>query len=79
MLTAGQSVDHHFLTSYHHTILSIVLAQFSPTGFADGMEGMLKLVAASSYLQACRDPLSFALLEIAAGTYLAWRIGEQDL
>lgn len=50
---AGQSMDHHFLTSYHHAIMSTVLAQFSNQGFLDGMEGILKLVEASPYLQVC--------------------------
>ncbi|DBA97089.1 hypothetical protein WJX77_003952 [Trebouxia sp. C0004] len=49
--TAGQSMDHHFLTSYHHAIMSTVLAQFSNQGFLDGMEGIVKLVEASPYLQ----------------------------
>lgn len=48
---AGQSMDHHFLTSYHHAIMSTVLAQFSNQGFLDGMEGIVKLVEASPYLQ----------------------------
>ena len=46
-------MDHHFLTSYHHAIMSTVLAQFSNQGFLDGMEGMVKLVEASPYLQVC--------------------------
>ena len=44
---AGQSVDQHLLTSYHHAILSVVLAQFSFKGFADGMEGVVRLAEAS--------------------------------
>ena len=52
-LIAGQSVDQHFLASYHHAILAIILAQFSPRGFSDGMGGIVKLVEASSYLKAC--------------------------
>ncbi len=44
-------MDHHFLTSYHHAIMSTVLAQFSHHGFLDGMEGIVKLVEASPYLQ----------------------------
>jgi len=50
---AGQSMDHHFLTSYHHAIMSTVLAQFSHQGFLDGMEGIVKLVKASPYFQVC--------------------------
>ena len=50
---AGQSMDHHFLASYHHAIMSTVLAQFSNQGFLDGMEGIVKLVETSSYLQVC--------------------------
>ncbi|KAL3149444.1 hypothetical protein ABBQ32_002237 [Trebouxia sp. C0010 RCD-2024] len=47
----GQSVDHHFLTSYHHAILSIILAQFGPKGLPDGMQGIIKLAQASPYFQ----------------------------
>ena len=46
-------MDQHFLTSYHHAIMSTVLAQFSNQGFMDGMEGIVKLVEASPYLQVC--------------------------
>ena len=46
-------MDHHFLASYHHAIMSTVLAQFSNQGFLDGMEGIVKLVETSSYLQVC--------------------------
>ena len=46
-------MDQHFLTSYHHAILSIILAQFSPKGFLDGMEGIVRLVKDSPYLQVC--------------------------
>ncbi|KAA6426189.1 MAG: hypothetical protein FRX49_04041 [Trebouxia sp. A1-2] len=49
--TAGQSMEHHFLASYHQAILSVVLAQFGPKGFQDGMEGIVKLVEASPYLK----------------------------
>ncbi len=44
-------MEHHFLASYHHAILSVVLAQFGPKGFQDGMEGIVKLVEASPYLK----------------------------
>ena len=50
-MSAGQSVDHHFLTSYHHAILSIILAQFSPKGLPGGMQGIIKLAQASPYLE----------------------------
>ena len=50
---AGQSMDHHFLTSYHHAIMSTILAQFNNQGFLDGMEGIVKLVEISPYLQVC--------------------------
>ena len=33
--------------------MSTVLAQFSPQGFLDGMEGIVKLVEGSPYLQVC--------------------------
>ncbi len=48
---AGQSVRHHLLTNYMHAILSVVLAQFTGLGFLDGMEGVIKLAEASSYVQ----------------------------
>jgi len=51
MFIAGQSMEHHFLASYHHAILSVVLAQFGPKGFQNGMEGIVKLVEASPYLK----------------------------
>ncbi len=44
-------MEHHFLASYHHAVLSVVLAQFGPKGFQDGMEGIVKLVEASPYLK----------------------------
>ncbi len=52
VVAAGQSVEHHFLASYYHAILSVVLAQFSHTGFTDGMTGIVELAQASPYLQA---------------------------
>ena len=64
---AGQSMDQHFLTSYHHAILSIVLAQFSPKGFLDGMEGIVRLVKDSPYLQVC-SVLLFCLSVLRADT-----------
>ena len=42
---------HHLLTNYMHAILSVVLAQFTGLGFLDGMEGVIKLAEASSYVQ----------------------------
>lgn len=48
----GQSVEHHFLASYYHAILSVVLAQFSHKGFTDGMTGIVHLAQASPFLQA---------------------------
>ena len=44
-------MDHHLLISYHHAILSTILAQFSPKGFLDGMTGIVKLVESSPYLK----------------------------
>ena len=55
-MSAGQSVDHHFLTSYHHAILSIILAQFSPKGLPGGMLGIIKLAQASPYLKVTSPP-----------------------
>lgn len=48
---AGQSVRHHLLTNYFHAILTVVLAQFSGLGFLDGMEGIIRLAEASSYIR----------------------------
>lgn len=48
---AGQSVRHHLLTNYFHTILSVVLAQFSGLGFLDGMEGVIRLAEASPWIK----------------------------
>ena len=42
---------HHLLTNYCHTILSVVLAQFSGLGFLDGMEGIIRLAEASPYIK----------------------------
>ena len=50
--SVGQKVDHHLLTSYHQAILSVVLAQFTPKGFIDGMEGIVRLVEGHEGLQA---------------------------
>ncbi len=48
----GQKVDHHLLTSYHQAILSVILAQFTPKGFIDGMEGIVRLVEGHEGMQA---------------------------
>ncbi len=48
---AGQSVDQHFLASYYHAILSIILAQFSGKGFDGGRHGVIKLAQASPYIR----------------------------
>ena len=45
-------MDQHLLTSYHYAVLSVVLAQFGPKGFADGMEGVVRLVEAAPKLKA---------------------------
>ena len=45
-------MDHHLLTSYQYAILSVVLAQFTPKGFIDGMEGIVRLVEGREGLQA---------------------------
>jgi len=47
-------VRHHMLTNYMHAILLVVLAQFTGLGFLDGMEGVIKLAEASSYVQVYR-------------------------
>ncbi|KAA6428561.1 MAG: hypothetical protein FRX49_01437 [Trebouxia sp. A1-2] len=39
----GQKADHHLLTSYHQAVMSVILAQFTPKGFIDGMEGIRTL------------------------------------
>ena len=62
---AGSSVDQHFLTSYHHAILKVVLSQFTSRGFSDGMEGIVRLVQASPYLKASQKVIcTFALFVI---------------
>lgn len=38
---AGQSMKRHLLSSYIHTVLSVVLAQFGMNGFARGMAGVI--------------------------------------
>ena len=48
---AGQSMDQHFLTSYTHAILSVILAQFSSRGFAAGVKGIVSLAEASPFLK----------------------------
>lgn len=48
---AGGGVDEHYMTSYHHAILAVVLAQFTSKAFADGTEGIAKLIEASPYLK----------------------------
>ena len=50
--SVGQKVDHHLLTSYHQAILSVILAQFTPKGFIDGMEGIVRLVEGHEGMQA---------------------------
>ncbi len=44
-------MEQHFLSSYYHAILSVILAQFSSRGCSDGMKGIVQLVKASSYLK----------------------------
>ena len=47
---AGQSVDHHFLSSYYDAMLSIILEQFRSKGFADGMDGIIRLAESSDFI-----------------------------
>ncbi|KAL0038251.1 hypothetical protein WJX79_010181 [Trebouxia sp. C0005] len=47
----GQKADHHLLTSYHQAVMSVILAQFTPKGFIDGMEGIVRLVEGHEALQ----------------------------
>lgn len=44
-------MDQHFLVSYHHAILSVILAQFSGKAFEDGMAGVVRLAEASPYIK----------------------------
>ena len=39
------------MSSYHHAILAVILAQFTAKGFADGTEGVARLMEASPYLK----------------------------
>ena len=48
-------MDQHLLTSYHYAVLSVILAQFGPKGFADGMEGVVRLVQDAPKLKASSD------------------------
>lgn len=48
---AGQSVRHHMLTNYFHAILTVILNQFTGLGFADGMDGVVRLTEASPYIR----------------------------
>ncbi len=59
--SVGQKVDHHLLTSYHQAILSVILAQFTPKGFIDGMEGIVRLVEGHEGLQASMNVFVFLL------------------
>lgn len=56
----GQRVSHHMLTNYFHAILAVVLAQFQGLGFLDGMDGVIRLAKASSYMQVTNLPHSSA-------------------
>ena len=51
LIGTGQSVEQHFLASYHHAVLSTILAQFSGKGFENGMAGVIRLVKASPYIR----------------------------
>ena len=44
-------MDQHFLGSYYHAVLAIILAQFSKIAFEDGMAGVVRLVQASPYIK----------------------------
>ena len=48
---AVRTWQHHLLISYYHATLTVILAQFSHKGFADGMRGAVDLAEASPYLQ----------------------------
>ncbi len=39
--------------------MAVILAQFSSTGFSDGMEGIVRLVKASPYLKVCGHHTEF--------------------
>ena len=62
---AGSSMDQHFLTSYYHAALSVVLGQFGIKGFADGPEGIVRLVEASPFIKASQDRLPSSLCQCA--------------
>ncbi len=44
-------MEQHFLSSYYHAVLSVILAQFSSRGCSDGTEGIVQLVKASPHLK----------------------------
>ena len=70
MCDAGHSADQHLLTSYHYAGMAVILAQFGPKGFADGMEGVVRLVEhapklkASSVVKAAPTHASFAVRQL---------------
>ena len=44
-------MDQHFLASYYHAVLAVILAQFSGKGFENGMAGVIRLAQASPYIK----------------------------
>ena len=68
---AGQSVRHHLLTNYFHAILTVVLAQFSGLGFLDGMEGIIRLAEASSYIRVHSRAADICCFEVTCLTMLS--------
>ena len=43
-------MDQHFLSSYYDAMLSVILAQFTGKGFADGADGIIRLAESCEFI-----------------------------
>lgn len=43
-------MDQHFLSSYYDAMLSVILAQFTAKGFADGTDGIIRLAESCEFI-----------------------------
>ena len=46
-------MDQHFLSSYYDAMLSVILAQFTAKGFADGVDGIIRLAESCEFIAVC--------------------------
>lgn len=60
--SAGQSLDQHFMTSYYHAMLSVILGQFTRNGFPDGVQGIIKLAEGSEFIRVGHGPFLLQLI-----------------